>query len=463
VQVSVLRLVFTQDRHSVPTEVLHTRIGAHIDSLRVAGTATPDGTGRELCRQWMTNGWLARYHSETGEVYELTAAALDALEIVQGLTSERQLLSESRLAAIIDAVRRQAIEASPDAQSRIDRLDAQIARLSAERDRLVAGDAPEMASDDRMLEGYHHLIEMIGQLPSDFKRVEEEMRRLRDSILADLRDDTRPLGETIDEYLARSDKLLDTAEGRAFDGAFKLLRDEALLAQLSNDLDVVLAHPFTEVLTSDEVRAFRGTVTMVQRGIKEVLGQRRRSTQTLTERIRHHDAVRERELATTLSELRGALSEWYPATKVRTKVDLELLPDRVTALPHVRERFYDPADHLPPDPLEVDDDTVDSLSLEEILRQGGPLLAELRDALAADRRGARSVAEVFEMLPEDLRRPVEVLGVMHLLAQVDALDRDAPGVEVDTVRPDGSHRRLLLPATALDADDVEQLTQMEIG
>ncbi|MBS1837754.1 MAG: DUF3375 family protein, partial [Actinobacteria bacterium] len=207
VQVAVLRLVFGPDRRGTATDVVHARVGALIEALRAGGNEVPDGSGRALCRQWMNADWLTRYHDKDGtEVYELTSSALDALEVVQSLSSERQLLSESRLAAIIDAVRRQAIEASPDAQPRIDRLNAQIEQLAAERDRLIAGETPELASEDRMLQGYHHLIDLIGQLPGDFKRVEEGMRALRDSILASLRDD-RALGDTIDEYLASSDRL----------------------------------------------------------------------------------------------------------------------------------------------------------------------------------------------------------------------------------------------------------------
>lgn len=462
VQVAVLRLVFGPDRRGTATDVVHARVGALIDGLRAAGYDVPDGTGRALCRQWMNANWLTRYRVDDGEVYELTSAALEALEVVQSLSTDRQLLSESRLAAIIEAVRRQAIEASPDAQPRIDRLNAQIERLTAERDRLISGEAPELASDDRMLEGYHHLIDLIGQLPSDFKRVEEGMRALRDSILAALRDDERPLGDTIDAYLSSSDRLLDTPEGRAFEGAFRLLRDEAMLTQLSNDLDVVLDHPFTEVLTADEVRAFRGTVTMVQRGMRDVLAQRQRSSQILADRIRHHDAVRERELAATLTALRSELDAWLPTTSRRSKVTAQLLPERVETLPHVRERFWDPVEHAAPDPLAVDEDDTEAMSLSEALRFGGPLLARVRDQLiAADPSDPATIADAFDALPDDLRRPVEILGVMHLLALIDALT----GVDtapVTAIRPDGTERRFRLPSEPITDELAAALGELEL-
>lgn len=467
VQVAVLRVVFDRDRRSIPTDHLHAQVGALLDMFRAEGFDTPMGTGRELCRRWMNNKWLVRLNSDDGgEVYELTSYALEALELVQNLSSDRPLLSESRLAAILDAVRRQAIDASPDAQSRIERLNTQIAELTVERDRLAEGGEPEPASADRMMEGYDNLVDLIGQLPSDFKRVEEGIRNLRETILTDFRSVARPLGYIIDEYLARSDDLLSTPEGRAFVGALRLLRDEAMLSQLKRDLDVILAHPFTEVLTSDEVRAFRGTVTMVRRGLDDVLTQRSRLTGTLRDHIVNHDAVRERELAETIKALHVELTAWVHMTSSRAKSPVELLPGAVGTLPHVRERFYDPGDHVPPAPLgDPVDDIEGGLTLEEIRRQGGPLLARLQAGLseAADPAGDVTAGLVFNSFPDDLRRPVEALGVLHLLSRVGGLDGAEDSEPINTVRPDGTTRAFKLPRVPVTPDRAAAIAELEMG
>lgn len=467
VQIAVLRMLFDRDRRSIPTDQLHAHVDARLETLRADGYDVPAGTGRELCRRWMTNKWLVRLNANGGgEVYELTSYALEALELVQNLSSERRLLSESRLAAIIDAVRRQAIEASPDAQSRIERLNAQIAELTAERDRLNAGGEPEPTSVDRMIEGYHNLVDLIGQLPSDFKRVEEGIRGLRDTILSDFRSDTRPLGLIIDEYLARSDDLLSTPEGRAFDGALRLLRDDVMLTELKRDLEVILAHPFTEALTAGEVRAFRGTVTMVRRGLDDVLGQRSRLTGTLRDHIVNHDAVKERELAAALKALHAELTEWVHTTSTRAKTPVELLPGAVSTLPHIRERFYDPGDHVPPKPLcDPVEDASDGVTLEEIRRQGGPLLARVQAELsaAADALGDVTAGRAFTGFPDDLRRPVEVLGMLHLLARVGALDGAEDREPIDTIRPDGTRRTFTVPRVPVTRDRAAELADLEVG
>ena len=100
------------------------------------------------------------------------------------------------------------------------------------------------ATEDYMLEGFTELLSLISALPSDFARVEERFATIRGEILAAFRAEDRPAGEVIDDYLARADALMTaTHEGRAFEGAFALLRDDALVTQLREDLTALLEHP----------------------------------------------------------------------------------------------------------------------------------------------------------------------------------------------------------------------------
>ncbi|MEB0303428.1 DUF3375 family protein, partial [Mucilaginibacter sp. 5C4] len=87
-------------------------------------------------------------------------------------------------------------------------------------------------------------------------------------IVSDFRGEERPIGEVLDEYLAKTDALMSaTAEGRAFEGAFTLLRDDALLSDVKNDLEAILDHPFAARLTTAERRTFLGTVGLIRKGI----------------------------------------------------------------------------------------------------------------------------------------------------------------------------------------------------
>ena len=262
------------------------------------------------------------------------------------------------------------------------------------------------ATEDYMHEGFTELLSLISALPSDFARVEERFGAIRGEILAAFRAEDRPAGEVIDDYLARADALMTaTHEGRAFEGAFALLRDDAMVTQLREDLTALLEHPLADRLLSDADRAeLRGTVSLVREGLDRVLSQRSRVTATLKEYIVSHDAVRDRELEQTLRQVESELMTWMATTGPRAVHAVPLLPARAS-VDHLRERFHDPADDVLPDPIRTADPAdAPPVSLDELIAHGGPQLDSLRDRL----RG-RTVGPVAGALARRALRPARAL------------------------------------------------------
>jgi len=461
---AVFRTVFDRDVQYVPADRMHLQVEEHVARLQATGARVPASdasadtsdrddprpNGRALCREWVAAQWLVRSNSPDGdEQYSLTSHALEALSLVDALSSDRALISESRLAMIVDAVHRWAARAEPDREVQVRRLDAQIAELQAERDRLERGDAVVTVDEDRMRDGYANLTDLIRQLPSDFKRVEEAVATMHREIVEDFRQEVRPIGEILDGYLARTDDLMEsTPEGRAFQGAFELLRDDTLLLRLRDDIATILEHPFAASLTAAERRTFRGTVGILRQGIEDVLAQRRMLTATLRDQIVAHDVVRDRELDAVLRSVNRGLAAWMTAGGARDRVPLDLLPP-TAAVGTLRERFHDPdADTVPPPIEEPDDDVFEDLDLDALRQHGGPLLAELRAALAT--AGAGTSVAAFHALPPEQRRPVELFGLAHLLTGHDDFEAATTTVEHHTVRPDGEPVVFDMPAATLD-------------
>jgi hypothetical protein len=93
----------------------------------------------------------------------------------------------------------------------------------------------------------------------------------------------------------------------------------------------------------------------------------------------------------------------------------------------------------------VSDQAPPALSLDDVRRQGGPLLDEVRAGIdSAVAGGATSLAEAFNTLPAELRRPVEVFGLAYLASQGRLSAAQGGGV-VEAVRADGSRRAFELP------------------
>ena len=94
-----------------------------------------------------------------------------------------------------------------------------------------------------------------------------------------------------------------------------------------------------------------------------------------------------------------------------------------------------------------------------MLAWGGPSLPALRDALAgavsaatSGRAAPGSLGELFAALGDDLHRPVEVFGLLHLAANSTGLVEDeAATEEYHTVRPDGTTRTLRVARITVDA------------
>ncbi|MGZ4436864.1 MAG: DUF3375 domain-containing protein, partial [Nocardioidaceae bacterium] len=428
--------------------------------LRRAGEPeVPAGSGRDLCQRWMRGQWLVRSLDDAGhEVYSLTSHAQQALELVKTLSRDRATLSEHRISTLLTTVRRFNSEANPDRTARVGILNAEIARLTAERDRLVDGGEMEPPSESYMLEGFTELQLLISALPSDFARVEERFAEIRAEILASFRAEDRPAGEVIDGYLARADALMTaTPEGRAFEGAFALLRDDAMVTQLREDLTALLEHPTSDGLLADGDRAeLRGTVRLIREGLDRVLSQRSRVTSTLKDYIVSHDGARDRELEQTLRQIESELMTWLATSGPRATTDEPLLPSRVD-VDHFRERFYDPADDVTPARLaDTPGPTATAPSYAGLMAQGGPSITVLRqrlDEALGSLDPAASLGEVFDSLDPSLRRPVEILGLLHLAA-----DRELPAEPTleryRAVRADGSERTFAVPRVPLPDPDL---------
>lgn len=441
---------FTRERARIPADQFHVQVETTLDELRMAGEdLPPHGSVRELCRSWVTAKWLSlASNDENVEEYALTSHTQSALEYVERLSGERAMFGESRIRTILDTARRCATEANPDREERLRRLEEQIAELTAERDRIADGGEIEAATDDQMLDSYLNLHGLLAALPSDFMRVSEAVKEIHRSIISDFRADERRSGEVLDDYLARAGRLMtESLEGRAFTGAVELLRDDTLLAALRRDLETILGHGFADVLTAADRTNLRRTVSGIRNGMRMVLAERHRLSGTLRTHMARHDPLRDKELDAALREVQQGLGVWMETAGPRAKVPVDLGLATVD-MGHLRMRLYDPADHAPPPPLATVEPDGEALSFEEIRAQGGPTLAALSAAITArlDEVESVTIGQVFAGLPEGLRRPVEVLGLIHLAVTTHGVEEfDVGRVEFAAVRPDGSRRTFTAP------------------
>ncbi|CAN7243263.1 DUF3375 family protein [Arthrobacter sp. LjRoot78] len=462
--VAIFRATFSRDATQVPATAFHAHVQTLFEVLGASGRDAPDPSeARQMCRLWVRRKWLILDSREDGEeFYALTSQAQDAIDFVQNLGSERALLSESRIRTILDVARSSAMDANPDPEERLQRLNKKIIELTAERDRIANGGVVEMASDDRMMEAFKNLVDLLNDLPTDFKRVEELVVSMHRKIIGDFRTDERPKGEVVGDYIRRSrDVLNHSLEGRAYQGALDLLAREELLADLRQDIETILAHSFARVLSRTDRERVTALAGLLMRGVDTIQNQQRHLSATLRTNLAQKEALRSRELDALLGELKQQLAERIERSGVRTRTELSLTPAKLEVAT-LRERQYDPAHHSPPPPPEDIGQDSGSLSAEEVREQGGPSFARLREALRdglGDDGDSVTAAEVFNRLPAADRRPVEVLGVLHVAG--GALTRSDSEDVYETVRSDGSTVYYRAPHLTFTTEERSALAEAE--
>ena len=447
--VAILRTAFPQDQKTQTTARLHQVVDTFLQELRERGLPhIPDGDGRDVCMLWVRRRWLTR--DVDGTTYTLTSHAMQALGLVRDLTRERVNMSEHRIKNIVDTANRLSVAANPNVDARKQRLRGQIAVNEAELARLDAGGELEPVSADFILEGLVELQDLVSGLPIEFARVGEVIGALQEQLRADFRADARAAGEIVADFLTRADELTTaTAEGRAFEGAFNLLDDDALLDQLLTDITSLVNHPdIATVLSPAEKTAMVGIVRVVRDGARETMTKIVDTVETLNTFIRSRNVAEDRELDRVLMQLEDALGTWMQDAGPRLELPAALLPDSAE-IAYLREKFYDPASDVALDPLDdTEGERPESMSLDDLRRYGGPHLDALRKALDAadDDDGEWTVAtHVFPNLPDDVRRPVDALGVLHLIADRDDLVRTGRTEQYATRRPDGTERVFVMP------------------
>ncbi|MEV7973449.1 DUF3375 domain-containing protein [Cellulomonas sp. NPDC089187] len=456
--VAMLSLTFTAERPTVPVDDAHAEIGDALDQLRADGHGDdlPVGSARELCRQWADAGWLVRQvRDDDVEVYQLTAHAVGALEVAGRAGGTRARVSHSRVRTLLDALDRLAQHADPDVLVALARLDAEIAEKKAELDRIQRTGKVVETPDDILLEEAENVLHLVRELPGDFARVAESIKAMQRDVVTALRQDERPTGEVLREYLERGEHVMEsTDEGRAFAGALRLIGDPQRLDELAAQLDVVLRHRFTRQLPAQQRAELADIGRRIEQGLEQVFAAQREASSVITSQVRNHDPLRDRQVDDLLREVMTGLQDWMPTSRRGQAVE----PLRRLPVAEVEALRQTPSDLRPPQPPEAltewDDDLDPAVSTAEARAWGGPHYAELSAYLTTwlDEHEDADLAEAFAAAPDHLRRPVDLLGLLEIAEQHHTTET-ATVAQVEAIRPDGTPRRFAFEGVAVRLEE----------
>lgn len=238
-----LRPLFSSDKQEIPVDDAREKLAvlltehANNPDFEIVGDDFRNHARREL-REWIRQGLLVERDNQL--------FATDALQIafrfIDDLDSRVMTSTASRLATVQQKIEALEAELNPDKQSRLRYIEAKIAELRKELSRVQAGEFTTLQGA-RAEEEIREVYSLAMSLRSDFRRVEDSYReadrQLRQSLIAE--DQNR--GTVLDLLLNQNDALLNTPEGRVFDGFHRQISQTTELDQMRTRLRLILATP----------------------------------------------------------------------------------------------------------------------------------------------------------------------------------------------------------------------------
>lgn len=384
-------------------QALAEMLAAHAeqDEYDINPDNTPKLAGREL-RQWIKRGLV----TERGQRLYATDALSSAIQFVDGLDNRIMTSTASRLSVVQREIENLEVGLNPSPDARKASISRKIAALEAELADAEAGKVPVLSQQDAV-ERIREVYALATGLRADFRRVEDSWREadrlLRQSILSE---DTHR-GDIVDRLLDGQAALLDTPEGRVFEGFQQQLRHSVALENMRHQLRSILGHPAAKQALNrvqlTDLRLLRMRLVLESQA---VLQARARSEKDVKGFIKTGLAAEHHRVGQLLNEVLNVAQEldWQRQKVRRADSPLPPLGFALANLPVVeRLRFKSPEDDTESD-LDLSPQDTDLSGIEEEFwasLDGLDREAMVADTLAVLAREGRALtlAELAEHLP----------------------------------------------------------------
>ena len=386
---------------------------------RATTTPSRPGSARDLCRQWADAGWLVRQVLDDDvEVYRLSAHAVGALEVAGRAGGARARVSQSRVRTMLDAVERLAQDADPDVLVRMARLDAEIKRLQAELDRIQRTGTVERSTTSSCSRRPRTSCTSRASCPRTSRGSPSRSRRCSATWCTALRQDERPTGDVLREYLERGEHVMEsTSEGRAFAGCAAADRRPAAARRARGPARRRAAAPVHQRLAAAAARRAARDRPPDRAGPRPGVRRAARGV------VRHHRAGPQPRPAAGPPGRRPAARRHDRAAGVAAATRGAARPSTRCAGCRSRRSTTcarPPGDLRPPQPPAPLADWDDGGRRRLRTTRRAPGAARTTPTSPSTwrssptRTGAVDVAAAFNAAPDALRRPVDLLGLLEI-------------------------------------------------
>ena len=400
--IALLQSLLYENDRSLQASLFIERLSREIELLRGRGELLPQ-TPQAYIASWLADGYLERRYptGASEESYELSSPTVDAIRFITGLIKPHTAATESRLSLVIQALIKLADDTDTDKYRRLERLEAEKARIQQEIDAIENGQM-RVLPHDTALERTREIISLTEALTGDFRRVRDQFDQLNRGLRERLIDGEGSRGDVLDALFSGIDLIGESEAGRTFTAFWRLLTDYEQSAALDEALDGVLSRSFVAQLDLKDRRFLRRMMSeLLDQGgsVHEVL-------QTFARSLRHFVQSREyleqRRLNQLLNEAQRTglgLKDTIKATDTLDFV-MELTSSQIRSVS--QWVLHDPSLQVKPDTMQAGVGSgIDLESIQELVAQSEidfrQLKSCVRDVLT--RKSQASVADVLAEHP----------------------------------------------------------------
>jgi len=298
---------------------------------------------RKELRTWIKRELL---FERDGFIYA-TDALESALRFVESLESRILTSTGSRLSLVQSGIEALEEKLNPDPAFRAGVVRRRIENLQHELSLIEAGHF-EVLTDEKATEGIRDIYRLASDLKVDFRRVEESWRAQGIGLRQSVVNAQHNRGQVVEQLLCRNEELLETPEGRAFEGFYTQLNREVELANMRVRLQSILAHPISQkALLPQQRDDLRWLVPNLVRESHAVLHARGSIERDVRAYLRTGLAVEHHRVGVLLNELFAVAGQCdWTRDQRRAPSPLPPLGFPISGLPLVqRLRFTIPGDN----------------------------------------------------------------------------------------------------------------------
>lgn len=449
IEVAMLNAAFPDRSKPVACDVMHANVHAMLTDFRERGydsSDVPSGDGRAVCHdRWMNDlRLIEKIQLEDGTTqYRLRSSTIAALDAVRRMGSRDIMLSSPRIETITREIDKLAALVSGDFDEGRRLLVEQLEEAQRALDEFDAGGGAREVTPQEVEARLINVVDLLNQVPHDMRQIEEELKHERDSLFDEFHADARPHGQIVGEYLEKSDKLFnDTDGGKLYNGALEMFAADQFDTQMHHKVRRI-ARSYL-LATSDVKKRYdiRAAWETVSDGMRAISAVRASCSRAIANAVGSYDQARYRKMTETLKRLESLMWERAVdgdgAGKGASLMD-DLLP--APEIEALHRRLRGPAGYEPP-PLLGPGGDPPAVDLRDLRQRGMPLTKEVIDAFEAMLAPgeARSAAQLFLDLPFDLRRDVEVLGLISSACAGELEIREAASDAYECIGADGVRR-----------------------